>query len=217
MKEIRSWWKKLTEIGPKYGYHPKPSKSVLIIKDPSLLQEATRLFAGSGITISYQGERHLGAAIGNETARGRFVSSKVNKWIEDLKILSEIAVEEPQAALSAYSKCICHRWTYIQRTMSNISHLFAPLEECIRSTFIPALVGRQISDTERKMLSLPVRFGGLGIANPSETADREYNASRKVTADLKNLIIAQQQDMALYNSERIITAVKEVKAKKRFF
>ena len=101
--------------------------------------------------------------------------------------------------------------------MSNISHLFSPLEDCIRNTFIPALIGRQVSDTERKMLSLPVRFGGLGIANPSETADREYNASRKVTADLRNLIMAQQQDMSLYSSERTIAAVKEVKSKKEAF
>ena len=67
------------------------------------------------------------------------------------------------------------------------------------------------------MLSLPVRFGGLGIANPSETADREYNASRKVTADLRNLIMAQQQDMSLYSSERTIAAVKEVKSEKEAF
>ena len=108
-------------------------------------------------------------------------------------------MEEPQAALSAFTKCICHRWTFIQRTISNVKHLFIPLEECIRNTFIPALIGRQISDSEREIFSLPVRFGGIGIANPTENAQREYDASKRVTSGLCHLILQQKQDFSLYN------------------
>ena len=214
LKEIKVWWQKLSEIGPKYGYYPKPSKSILIIKDAGLLQEANHLFSGTGIQISYHGERHLGAAIGSDNFKHQYVSSKVNKWIEDLKQLTEVAVVEPQVALSAYTKCICHRWTFIQRTLPDIKHLFIPLEECIRNSFIPALVGRQVSDVERNILSLPVRFGGLGIANPSETADREYDASKRATTNLCSLILNQQQDLSLYNSETTATTIKEIKKQK---
>ena len=85
----------------------------------------------------------------------------------DLQELSSIAEEEPQIALSAFNKGLCHRWTFVQRTMSDIEDLFKPLETSIREDFIPALIGRSVSDLERKLLQLPVRFRGLGIANPA--------------------------------------------------
>ena len=37
---------------------------------------------------------------------------------------------------------------------------------------IPAFIGRPLSDTERQILSLPARYGGVGIPNPIKTSDR---------------------------------------------
>ena len=45
-------------------------------------------------------------------------------------------------------------------------HLFQPLENVIREKLIPALVRRSVSDIERRILALPVRFGGIGLINP---------------------------------------------------
>ena len=42
---------------------------------------------------------------------------------------------------------------------------------------------------DRTIFALPVRYGGLGIANPAENCDREYAASRTVTEDLTALIV----------------------------
>ena len=88
--------------------------------------------------------------IGSDTFRNKFVSEKVQKWCQDVKQLSSIAAEEPQAALTAYTKSICHRWTFVQRTIPGVSELFQPLEDCIRSDLIPALVGKDISDMDKK-------------------------------------------------------------------
>ena len=33
VKSIKDYWNKLTAIGPKYGYFPKPTKSFLIVKE----------------------------------------------------------------------------------------------------------------------------------------------------------------------------------------
>ena len=68
--------------------------------------------------------------------------------------------------------------------MGDISNLFSPLEDAIRDTLIPAIVGRKISDIEREVISLPVRFGGLGIANPMKNSTREYQSSIAITEDL---------------------------------
>ena len=83
--------------------------------------------------------------------------------------------------------------------------------------FISALLGRQVSDTERKILSLPVRFGGLGLSNPVETSDREYSASKRVTEMLSDLIFQQEQDISLYNKERTANIVKEIRSEKEAY
>ena len=113
--------------------------------------------------------------------------------------MSSIAVEEPQAALTAYTKGICHRWTFIQRTIPGISHLFQPLEDCIRTDFIPAILGKNVSDLDRSIFALPVRHGGLGISNPVENCNREFTASVTITKDLTDLIINQQNTLEHYN------------------
>ena len=214
LAEVKKWWLGLNCLGPKYGYFPKASKSVLILKNESLLQEANDLFAGYDITITCHGERHLGAVIGNETCKTDYVNKKIDKWIQDIKELAVIASDEPQAALSAYTKSICHRWSYIQRTVPNTKDLFIQLEECIRQHFIPALLGRKVSDHEREILALPVRLGGLGIANPAENAEREYESSSFVTEELARLILRQEQDLSLYDRSRTSERVKQVKKTK---
>ena len=155
--------------------------------------------------------------IGSIDFKRSYVKKKVDKWIDDIKDLSLLAVEEPQIALSAYTKGICHRWTFIQRTVDGISSLFSPLEECIRENLIPAIIGRNISDFERKVLSLPVRYGGLGIANPVETCEREYHASKLITEDLAALLYRQEQDLTLFDTEKQEAVIKELKKNKEIF
>ena len=145
------------------------------------------------------------------------MASKIEKWIDDIKELAKIGIDEPQAALSGYTKSLCHRWTFVQRTIPNIKHLFAPLEKCLREVFIPSVLGRKVSELERKILSLPVRFGGLGIANPLECADREYDASCIITENLSSLIFQQQQDLAFYNTEETIQRIKNLQRTKEDF
>ena len=134
--------------------------------------------------------------------------------MDDVKQLASIAKDEPQISLTAYSKALCMRWCFVQRTISNISHLFQPLEEVIREELIPAIVGRKISDVERKILALPVRFGGIGILNPMETAEIEFNCSLGITAELKNMIYNQETTLENYNEESVTTSIKKMKADK---
>ena len=217
LREIRKWWQKLITLGPRYGYYPKASKTHLILKDRSLISYAKSLFADTGITITTEGKRHLGAVIGSEKNKHVYVASKVKGWVDDITELSAIAREEPQAALSAFTKSICHRWTFIQRTIPNTKDFFIPLEDCIRNVFITSVLGRAVSDVERNMFSLPVQFGGLGIANPSENFEHEYEASRTVTQSLSDLILRQEKDFSLYNSESVNKVVQNLKKNKEDF
>ena len=66
LTSLRTWWDRLTEIGQDYGYYPNASKSWLIVKEGSL-EEATAILEGTDETITVEGRRHLGAAIGTST------------------------------------------------------------------------------------------------------------------------------------------------------
>ena len=130
--------------------------------------------------------------------------------IEELSILAQ---EEPQVVYACYTKAISHRWAYVQRTIPDIDHIFQPLETSIRETFIPALIGRKISDIERRILALPVRFGGLGIADPTK-ASFEYIASTTITANLTKIIFNQEEDFKNYNNDQVNKNIAEIKSLK---
>ena len=214
---IKGWWDKLIHLGPKYGYFPNARKTVLILKTPELINQAKALFRGSGIVIKTDGHKYLGAAIGSSAYKNNYVREKIKKWVQDVEELSLLAVEEPQVALSAYTKGICHRWTFIQRTLGGIGPFFQPLEDCIRHKLIPSIVGRNVSDIERSIMSLPVRYGGLGIANPVKSCEREYQASKTITEDLSDLIYRQDQDLTLFDVAKQNAEIKEQKKNKELF
>ena len=58
--------------GPKYGYHPKPSKSFLIVKQ-YYKEYGERIFAGSNINITTEGARNLGAVLGDFSFKEKYV------------------------------------------------------------------------------------------------------------------------------------------------
>ena len=217
LKRLKEWWDALCENGPKLGYFPKPSKTVLILKNKDLLPAAKALFGQCGMKIVCDGERHLGAVIGTKEFREKYVSAKVAKWVKDVKELSEIAKDEPQAALSAFTKALCHRWTFVQRTIPDTKELFVPLEKCIREHFITSVIGRNVSDTHRRLVALPVRLGGLGIINPVEAADKEYQTSVKVTEDLVDLIYHQATSLKTLDKVKVKAKVEALSLAKETF
>ena len=214
---VKKWWDHLKGIGPKYGYYPKPSKTYIVVKKEEDVERVKEIFGDDEIKITTKGHRHIGAALGSDDFKKEFVEKKIENWINDVKELSDIAEEEPQAAFSAFNTSIAHRWTFLQRTVENISEYFIPLENVIREKLIPALIGRQVSDDERKLISLPYRYGGLGIQNPVEMADREYCTSEKITEQLTKLIMEQDNDITKFSSERSNEVKRRLKSEKEMW
>ena len=160
LANLRKWWDVVQGEGERYGYFVKPSKSWLILKDSGKLDEAQHLFANSAIQITTAGKRHLGAVIGTAENKTTYMEEKVEEWCNRLKNLANIAKAQPQAAYIAYTHGEQHRYTYFLRTIEGISELFKPLDEVINNNFLPALFGdTNISENERKILSLPVKDG----------------------------------------------------------
>ena len=186
--KLRNWWEMILTHGPQQGYHPNATKSVLIVK-PDLLDLANEVFSDTEVKITAGGEKHLGAAIGTTEAKDEFVSQQVEKWKSEIKELAQVAEIEPHAAYTAFTFGVRHKWNHIMRTVPNIEHLLQPLEDAIRTEFIPALTGRHNpTDLERQIMELPPRLGGLGIPNPCKLARLENENSLKLTASLTHHI-----------------------------
>ena len=189
--ELKAFWNRLNMFGEEYGYNPNASKTVLIVKE-QFLEKAREQFANTGIEISTDGKRHLGAAIGSRLSVEEYVRSKVSKWVAEIGQLAQIAVSQPHAAYTAFTHGLSSRWIFLSRTLSNISELLQPLEDAIHRELIPAITGRPTcSQEERDLLALPVRFGGLGIINPTKTPASVFQASQKLTTPLVKAITAQ--------------------------
>ena len=172
------------------------------------------IFRGTGVKITTSGERHLGAVIGSHEFRTEYVSDKIRKWTKDVEQLAEVAKDEPQLAYSAYTKALSMRWCFLQRTVPDTKTFFAPLEEVIRNKLIPAIIGRNITDIERKLISLPVRLGGMGIQNPCDTADAEFRNSTQVTQNLTKLIMDQETDLSNYDELEVTSLLKRIRTEK---
>ena len=141
------------------------------------------------------------AAIGTQEFKRDYVREKVAKWTKDVEDLSVIAIDEPQAALSAYNNGLCQRWTFVQRTTNNISDLFKPLETAIKDKFIPAICGKSVDVMERRIIALPYRYGGMGIQKPVQTADREFRISVEITSPLMDIIFQQIDDVSALDND----------------
>ena len=189
---LREWWDDIVDKGPYIGYFAKPSKSWLIVKE-EFEEFAKDIFNDGGIKITSRGKRHLGAVIGCSEFKREYVEEKVDEWCLEIEKFAEIALIEPHAAYSAYIHGFQHRFTFIMRTIPYISLIFKRLDDVLTRSFIKNLFNRECSESERKLFSLPVRLGGLGIRVPSEMCAIQHENSLAVTESLVKHVINQQE------------------------
>ena len=207
---FRSYWELMQQVGPLYGYFPKPSKSYLLVKE-QYFENAIGTFRGNEIKITTEGKKHLGAAIGSEDCKASYVKSLVDNWIDQLNVLSKIAEREPQSAYSAFVGGFKGKLTYYIRTIPCIKDYLMPLKEVICFKLIPSINVRHIcSNDERVLLSLPTRSDGLGIPLFHENAGIEFENSRKLMSSLTDLIKEQSVLYPVNKTEqkKIKTAIK---------
>ena len=123
VKDLYEWWKKLTTLGPRFGYSPNAMKTWLVTKEEHLTT-ATTQFANEGVNITSEGRPYLGAALGKPEFVSSYVRNKVQSWCSIVDKLSSIAAIQPHAAYAAFT---------LLRTISGIGNVFEPLESEIRT------------------------------------------------------------------------------------
>ena len=123
----------------------------------------------------------------------------VEDWVSQIVKLAEFAASHPQACYAAFTFGLRHRWTYFLRTLPDIEDLLEPLERAIADVLIPSITDHHCTKSERDLLALQVRMGGLGLINPRQDAALQYETSIKTTAPLVEKIIAQAYEIPDYS------------------
>ena len=168
-----------------------PNSPKVVDSEKKCLKDAKAIFADTNINITADGRKHLGDVVGSKTYKLQYAEDLVNDWNTQLKFLSTIAENQPQVAYLESVSGFRSKLNYFIRTIPEISHHLLSLEEKV---------------TERKLLSLPTRFGGLGIPIFSEEATVEYSNSRKLTAQLAPLIKNQIKQYTVNKTQIKITS-----------
>ena len=99
---LRRWWDHVVERSPAYGYYPNPIKTCLVVKEESF-EMTEKVFEGTGVSVTEEGKRHLGAAIGTQSFVESYVKRKISEWVNTVERLSTIAHTQPHAVYAAFT------------------------------------------------------------------------------------------------------------------
>ena len=211
IENLKAWWDEANRIRPMIGYHPKASKSRIIVKEENL-ERATEIFRHTNIQITTDGRKYLGGTIGKEEFKSTYIKSRVNEWVEQIQSLSEIAKCQPQCAYSGFIGGFVNKFTYHIRVIGNIKENLQPVDDAIDNMLIPSLTeGHRCSALERKLLALPVKLGGLAIPVISEISDEtEHQNSKTVSEKLTSNIIEQRKEFDGNETRNTLYRSKEV-------
>ena len=153
--------------------------------------EKARAKFGKYKFIFVAGTRYLGGFLGSDEDRDKWVDKKVKDWVFGIKELAKVATRYPQAAYAGLASSLQLEWQYLQRVTPDVGLRFAPLESALAEIFLPALFGASVEEIAkmRNILALPVKFAGLGIPDPSNSAEVCYLASKSCTSELSVSIL----------------------------
>jgi len=100
LKALLIWRKQLVnETSAKHWIPSKATEKLWLILKPERIELAKVMFAETKINITSEGRKHLGAAIGSSSYKKSYMKTKVDEWVSQLKILSEIA--------KSPTRCMC--------------------------------------------------------------------------------------------------------------
>eukprot|EP00804_Cyclotella_cryptica_P019798 CCRYP_009693-RA/>CCRYP_009693-RA protein AED:0.29 eAED:0.30 QI:0/0/0/1/0/0.14/7/0/1059 len=101
----------------------------------------------------------------------------------------------PQSAYAGLVNCLQAEWQYLCRVEPGVGPHLEPVEEALRTQFIPALFGGQdpISNELRLLIAQGVKQGGLAIRNPVREAERLHQTSTEATSLLVESLVSNSQ------------------------
>ena len=109
----------MTEIGPKFGYCPDPTKNwVVVVVKPCVSEKVESVFWNQN-KDNWKSQR-FGGSVGTRKFKDPYITTKVNERIGQLELLSKIAAPELQSTYCAFTAGFKHKVTYTMRTIPDI-------------------------------------------------------------------------------------------------
>ena len=108
LENISSFFKRIEEIGPAYGYFPEEGKSILVVRGRDT--EKANIFKEKN-NFNFQiknGYRYLGSHIGDLEEEKIWMEKNINKWSESVEAVAEIAEYVPQTAFAGIQRALQH-------------------------------------------------------------------------------------------------------------
>ena len=137
--------------------------------------EQLRYFVKPKLKSPRKGTDNLEKKLKHRNLKNNYKEEKVIKWTNQLKVLRKTAVVELTAAYSAFVGGFKHEVKHTIRTMSNIHIHLEKLDQAADIKFIPILNdGHFCNKMEMKLLSCPIKYGGMGLVIFCDIAENEY-------------------------------------------
>jgi len=103
---IRDYFRELEKVGPKYGYFPEPSKSILVVRSINKPRAQEFLTAESlGFKLT-EGSRYLGGHVGETSSRNAWLEEKISNWRAGIQELAQAAGACPQSVCAGLQKSL---------------------------------------------------------------------------------------------------------------
>ena len=78
-----------------------------------LLEDARKVFQGTGVQLQVKGAKYLGSAIGEPMFVKSYFERKAGEWTKELKQLALYARTEPHAAIAAFTHGLRGRYLFL--------------------------------------------------------------------------------------------------------
>ena len=168
--------------GPGRGYHPEPTKSVLIIHPENI--KAKRVFGARHEFRVWTGTSYLGGCIGENDYKRDWLRERTLTWEKNINTISETVGKHPQDSYVAVVGAIQSKWIFLQHVTWDTGDSFVGVEKMIRETFLPRpFFGKTpLPLVVEALNTIPVKEYGMGILNPVTSEQEKYLSSTRGSA-----------------------------------
>ena len=108
--QVANCFKLLCDLGPQFGYFPKPQKSFAVYPLATEAEVKT-VFTAEGLTMkTCRGHRYVGGHVGSLAMRNRWIEPMVEEWVAGIEVLARIARKYPQSAYHGFATSVHAEW-----------------------------------------------------------------------------------------------------------
>ena len=106
-KRVATAMELLERLGPARGYFPEPAKNIIVVCQESQVDPDQALRTLELFDFQYSnGHRYVGSFIGSNTARSKWLTPKIQKWVYGVNRLAKVACRDPQTSCTGMAKSL---------------------------------------------------------------------------------------------------------------